>query len=150
MNPRAYRTLWIAALLQGSAASLAGCNDGKPSVDTSRNEGIVKGTVRVRGTPADGGTILFNPSNSERQVATRSATIGKDGTYTITTFTGGNQVSFDGEIATKNQGVGLAREYVEVKRGENQADFDLMSPNSGKKPLMSIDQLKSATKGKGR
>jgi hypothetical protein len=119
---------------------LAGC-DGKPSVDTSQTEATVTGTVRVRGTPAEGGTILFNPSNSGRLVPTRSAAIGKDGAYTITTLTGGNQVTFGGEVATKNQGVGLAREYVEVKGGENHADFDLLSPNSGKKMPLPIDQL---------
>jgi hypothetical protein len=129
-----------AALL--TFALMPGCDDGKPSVDKSLTEATVSGKVSVRGTPATGGTILFNPSNSERTVATRSAPIGKDGSYTITTLTGGNQVSFDGEIATKNQGVGLAKEYVEVKTGANTADFDLLSANSGKQPLLPMDQLK--------
>lgn len=116
-----------------SIASIGGCGDGKPRVDTSKTEATVSGIVKIRGKAAEGGVILFNPSNSERVAATRSAPIGKDGTYTITTYTGGNQISFDGEIAKQNQGVGLIKEYVDVKAGENKADFDLMSGNGGKK-----------------
>ena len=69
----------------------------------------MSGTVTVKGTPATGGRILFNPSNSGRIVPTRTADIGPDGSYTIKTLTGDNRVTFDGEIATKNMGVGLAQ-----------------------------------------
>jgi hypothetical protein len=142
--------MWPASTLTAFLLGLAGCGEGKPGVDRSLTEATVSGTVKVRGTPAEGGTILFNPSNSDRLVATRSAAIGKDGTYTITTLTGGNQVTFDGEVATKNQGVGLAREYVEVKSGSNRADFDLLSANSGKKIALPVEQLKGKATGKGR
>src|SRR4051794_28974668 len=37
-----------------------GCGDGKPYVDKSMNEATVSGIVKVRGKPAEGGTILFN------------------------------------------------------------------------------------------
>jgi hypothetical protein len=112
-----------------------GCDNGKPSVDTSKTEAKVSGTVRVRGQLAEGGMIIFNPSNSERIAPTFSATINKDGTYSVTTYTGGNQILFDGDVAMKNREIGLLREYVEVKRGENTANFDLLSEGSKKSPF---------------
>ena len=117
---------------------LPGCSDGKPRVDTSLNEGTVTGIVMVKGKPAEGGTILFNASNSERIVPHRSAPIGKDGRYTITAYTGANQVSFDGDVANKNRGVGLIKEFADVARGENTVNFDLMGEGSGKKPMIPI------------
>jgi hypothetical protein len=124
------------ALLAFSSALLMamnqGCGDGKPSVDTSHTEATVSGVVYVKGKPAPGGTILFNPSNSGRIVPTKSALIAEDGTYTIKTYTGGNQISFEGEVAKQNRGVGLIKEYVDVKSGEQQADFDLMGDGSKK------------------
>jgi hypothetical protein len=112
-----------------------GC-DGKPRVETSLNEATVTGTVTVKGKPAEGGKILFNGSNSERIVAARTAPIGPDGTYKITAFVGGNQVSFDGDVAAKNRGVGLIKEYVDVQPGENQADFDLLGEGGARKGMM--------------
>jgi hypothetical protein len=112
-----------------------GCGDGKPSVDTSKNEATVVGVVRVKGVPAEGGTIIFNPSNSERIVPSRSAPINKDGSYSITTYTGGNQILFEGDVAMKNREIGLLREFVDVQRGENKADFDLLGENSKKSPF---------------
>jgi hypothetical protein len=104
-----------------------GCDDGKPSVDTSKREAKVSGIVRVKGKPLEGGTILFNPSNSERIVEHKTAPIGKDGTYTITTYTGGNVVTFDADSAGKGTGIGLLHEYVDVKPGvDTKKDFDLL------------------------
>ena len=103
-----------------------GCSDGKPSVDTSLNEATVTGVVSANGVPATGGTILFNPSNSGRIVPTRSAEIGPDGKYTIKTYTGDNQVTYGGEVAAKNRGVGLRRDYASVQSGENNIDFDVL------------------------
>jgi hypothetical protein len=112
-----------------------GCGDGKPSVDTSLNEATVTGVVSVKGKPATGGKINFNPSNSGRIVPTRSADIGPDGSYTITTYTGDNQVTFSGEVAIKNPGIGLMREYAIVKPGENKIDYDLMGQGQRVGPI---------------
>jgi hypothetical protein len=128
-----------------------GCDDGKPSVDTSKREATVSGIVSVRGKPATGGNILFNASNSDRIVPHKTAPIGPDGSYKITTYTGGNRVSFDGEIATKNMGVGLIQEYVDVKPGtENKADFDLMGAGGGDAQSPTITVPDKATTKKGR
>jgi len=135
------------AFLLGSAlltlAACEGCGDGKPSVDTSLTEATVTGVVSVKGTPATGGQIRFNPSNSGRIVPTRSAEIGPDGRYTITTLTGDNRVSFDGEVAAKNRGVGLMKEYADVKAGENHIDYDLMGAGA---KVGAIDFAKNAKK----
>ena len=112
-----------------------GCGDGKPSVDTSLTEATVTGVVSVKGTPASGGTILFNPSNSGRIVPTRTAEIGPDGRYTIKTYTGDNRVTFGGEVASKNAGVGLIKEYANVESGENHVDFDLLGEGGKKVPF---------------
>lgn len=130
--------LRVAVLLAPALTSLAacsGCGDGKPSVDTSLTEATVSGLVSVKGTPATGGQIRFNPSNSGRIVPTRSAEIGPDGRYSIKTLTGDNRVSFDGEVAAKNKGVGLMKEYADVRSGENQIDFDLMGAGAKVGPI---------------
>jgi len=123
-----------------------GCGDGKPSTDTSLNEATVTGKVTVKGTPATGGTILFNPSNSGRIVPARTAEIQPDGRYTIKTYTGDNQVTFGGEVASKNMGVGLVREYASVQAGSNEYNFDLMGPGGGKQ--LPIDVAKKGAQRK--
>jgi len=119
------RRVWLSAPIL-LALTVSGCGDGKPYTDTSLNEATVTGVVSVKGQPATGGVILFNPSNSGRIVPARSATIGPDGHYSIKTYTGDNQVSFGGEVAEKNRGLGLMKEYASVKAGENEINFDLM------------------------
>jgi hypothetical protein len=126
--------------------TLQGCGDGKPWVDTSLNEATVSGIVSVKGTPANGGTIHFNPSNSGRIVPTRTAEIGPDGSYTIKTFTGDNRVTFGGEVAAKNMGVGLIKESATVESGENHIDFDLLGQGSKKIPFDLPQKAKSRAK----
>jgi len=141
-----WRTAFLFAMIFLGLATVPGCGDGKPSIDPSLTEATVTGVVSVKGVPATGGAILFNPSNSGRLVPTRSAPIGPDGTYTIKTLTGVNQVSFEGEVAAKNRGVGLIKESAEVRSGENKADFDLMGAGSGKKLVLPIE---TKSQGKG-
>ena len=128
-----WHSLFLAVFGSLGLAIYPGCGDGKPYTDTSLSEATVTGVVSVKGVPATGGTVLFNPSNSGRIVPTRTAPIGPDGTYTITTYTGVNQVSFGGEVAAKNRGVGLLKDFAEVTSGVNKKDFDLFGENSGKK-----------------
>ncbi len=134
---RTRRRMWCFAVFLAllSLAVIQGCGDGKPSVDTSLTEATVTGVVSVKGTPASGGTILFNPSNSGRIVPTRTAEIGPDGRYTIKTYTGDNRVTFGGEVASKNAGVGLIKEYANVESGENHVDFDLLGEGGKRAPF---------------
>lgn len=139
---RTCHTIAAAALL------LLGC-EGPPAVDTSLTEAKVSGLVTVKGVPATGGSITFNPSNHLRKVASKTAEIGKDGRYTVTTYTGGNQVSFDGEVAAKNMGVGLVKEFCDVQSGENEANFDLLG-EGGKKNPFPIESKAKKGRGRGR
>jgi hypothetical protein len=136
------------AILFFAALGTLGCGDGKPPTDSSLNEATVSGKVSVKGVPASGGSIVFNPSNSGRIVPPRTAEIAADGSYTIKTYTGDNQVSFGGEVATKNIGVGLLKEYASVASGANQIDFDLMGPGSGKQPVIDVSKLAKNSKRK--
>lgn len=87
----------VSLLLLGSLATMAlaiGCEGGKPSVESSNTEAKVKGTVTINGKLANKGTVQFDPSNYQRKdVPAHTAEIGTDGTYSITTLTGENQVS---------------------------------------------------------
>jgi hypothetical protein len=106
--------LWLAA----------GCG-GTPSVTSSTSEATVKGVVRIGGKPASEGEIVFDPANYKRpDAAKRTAPIGKDGTYTITTLTGANQVRLGGSLVHKNQVLGYVTRDFEVRSGENTFDFD--------------------------
>lgn len=118
---RPFAGLMTAVALWGSG----GCGDSPPSVDTSKTEAMVKGVVKIGGTPATEGEISFNPANYQRKdAATRTAPIGKDGTYTIKTLTGSNEVRLGGSLAKKAGVLQSQNRMVEVKTGENLADFD--------------------------
>jgi hypothetical protein len=106
-----------------TAASLCiagGCESGSPpSVDTSKTETTVKGTVKINGTPATEGEVLFDPTNYQRKdVSSRTAPIGKDGTFEISTYTGKNQVKLAGSIAKKHQIAARGAKEVDVKPGD--------------------------------
>jgi hypothetical protein len=145
-----WRCAFLAATTFLGLTVIAGCGDGKPYADTSLTEATVTGVVSVKGVPATGGTVLFNPSNSGRIVPARSAPIGPDGSYTIKTLTGVNQVSFEGDVATKNRGVGLIKESAEVTSGENKVNFDLMGAGGGKKLLLPVEGKGQAKQGPKR
>jgi hypothetical protein len=111
-----------------TAASLwifVGCAGNPPSVDTTDTEATVKGVVKVDGVPASEGEIVFNPANYKRKdAAPRSAPIGKDGTYTIKTLTGENQVKLAGSLAQKQPMLSRVQHAFEVRPGDNTFDFE--------------------------
>jgi hypothetical protein len=136
-GPRACLTPFVVSL----AGLVLGC-DGRPAVDSSTTEATVTGTVLIKGKPATSGEIRFNPANVDRLVGPRSAPIGPDGTYTIKTYTGGNQIGFAGSLATENPGLFRFKEYFEVQRGENKKDFDLLNdPQAASGPTKSLGKL---------
>jgi hypothetical protein len=106
-----------------TAASLCivgGCDGGSPpSVETSKTETTVKGTVKINGEPATEGEVLFDPTNYQRKdVSSRTAPIGKDGSFSISTYTGINQVKLAGSIAKKHHIASRVAKEVNVKPGE--------------------------------
>ncbi len=104
-----------------------GCGDSHPPVDTSLNEAKVRGVIKIKGKPAaGGGQISFNPSNVERKVASFTAKIGDDGSYELTSYTGGNQVKFSGPFLKDDPGLAMSSRYCDLDSGENVVDFDLL------------------------
>jgi hypothetical protein len=82
------------ALCAATVASVAwGCN-GKTTpvtaVPTSNEEATVTGSVTIKGNKATSGTITFDPMRDN--VAPRSSPIDKNGTYSIKTLVGPNEV----------------------------------------------------------
>jgi len=99
-----------------------GCNSGgsAPAVSGSSEESTVKGTVTVKGKPATSGSLSFDPANPNRRTAlVRTAEIGKDGSYTITTLIGQNIVSAQG------RGIPTFRETYDVKSGGDTINIDI-------------------------
>ena len=109
-----------------------GCGGGRPAVDTSTAEATVSGTVTLNGEPAAENTISFDPSNAERKfAAAKSATIGEDGSYTITTLVGQNRVSFSGPDMSKYSDIINQATMHDLKAGENTLDFALPDAGAG-------------------
>src|SRR3954464_13032273 len=98
-----------------------GCGGGgTPSVSGSSQEVPVKGTVTIQGKPTTGGEIIFDPSNIKRPDAkARTAPIGKDGSYTITTLVGENTVTVSGK------GVPVNSNSVVVPSGGDTLPIDI-------------------------
>jgi hypothetical protein len=127
--PRRIVTLALVSISTSLLASL-GCGDSHPPVDSSLTEATVKGVVKIQGKSAQGGgEIRFNPSNVERKVATKTAKIEEDGSYTLTTYTGLNEVKFSGPFLKDHPQLALASRYSEIKVGENVVIFDLLGAN---------------------
>ncbi len=104
---------------------IVGCGGEKASVDTATTEVTVKGTVRLQGKPLDKGTVTFNPSNYARKVAPRQAGIGKDGTYSVTTLVGRNEVLVDSPQIRKDPRLAYKRFTFTVQDGASPFDIDV-------------------------
>lgn len=119
--------LAVAVLLVGH-----GCSESTPQIESGSTKATVKGTVRIKGAPATGGTVVFDPSNYKRKSEPpRTAPIGKDGTYTVETLTGPNRVSLTGpEVMKALPEAQFQKLDYDVKSGDNSYDISL--PVSGK------------------
>ena len=109
----------------GLLALIAGC-DGTPAVDSSKNEGTIKGIVTYKGKAVEAGDIIFDPSNHLRKTGERPAPIGSDGTFTATTFTGNNRIKVGGALLKAHPELFFMKKFMEVKRGENSVDIELV------------------------
>lgn len=127
MNALRRRMMVLAA-----AAGLAvvwGCSGGAPAVDTSTTEATVSGKVSFSGKTATKGTVVFDPSNYKRKdAAPRSAEIGADGSYTVTTLVGQNQVSVNSPELKSSDYPPIE---FDVQSGDNTFDIEV-TPTGGK------------------
>jgi len=99
-----------------------GCGgDGPPAVSGSSEESTVKGTVTVKGKTATAGKVVFDPATINRRSATvRTADIGKDGSYTVTTLIGQNIVHLEGRSIPHS-----FSKAIEVKSGGDTFNIDV-------------------------
>jgi hypothetical protein len=108
--------LWLAAC--------SGCGDSAPAVTSSTEEATVHGVVTIDGKPAAGGKITFKSANIARKSAPDvSADIGKDGSYTLKTLVGENQIRVQPSDAQKNSRYKV--DVFEVQSGDNTHDVTL-------------------------
>ena len=106
-----------------------GCGDSPPSVTSSKTEATVKGAVTIDGKPATAGSIVFDSSNISRPDAKPAeAPIGKDGTYSVKTFTGENQVKLKGnDLIKARPELQYERRTFNVQSGENTFNFEVVT-----------------------
>ena len=125
MIPASIRPSLVAACLV-ALASAGGCGDGSISVSSSTTEAQVRGAVKINGKPASDGFVVFDPANIRRRDATiRRAKIEKDGTFSLTTLVGENQVSVEGP-AISRAGLEIAsRRTIDVASGDNSIDIEV-------------------------
>jgi hypothetical protein len=116
---------FLSAVVAAWLVALCGCENGgaAPPVSSSTEEGTVNGTVTVNGKKASGGKIFFDASNIHRKsVGAASAEIGKDGTYTIKTLIGENQIRVESPETKKGM---FNVDRFDVKTGDNTHDVSL-------------------------
>jgi hypothetical protein len=102
-----------------------GCGDSPPPVTSSDTEATVKGIVKIDGKPATEGEVVFNPANMNRpNAAPRTAPIGKDGSYSVKTLVGENEIRLTGAIAKTNQILQHQKTRYDVQNGENSHDVE--------------------------
>ena len=121
---RNFRAAGLGLIGAGLMVAVSGCGEagGRPAVSTSTTKAKVSGLVRYKGKPATKGTVTFDPSNVERKGAPVAiAPIGKDGRYSLETFTGQNMV-----VVTIPRTPPSARpRQVNIVEGENSIDVEI-------------------------
>lgn len=139
MQQRRNRPGRAAAMMMLLLAGCLGCNplSGGPSVSGSSEEATVSGSVRIRGKPVGNGQVIFHCANVSRPDARpRLAPINDDGTYTIKTLVGENnvEVSCKELQAPKNSRYAEDQHLVVVQSGENAFDIEIPPGSSPKAP----------------
>lgn len=122
-----------AASLISAMIPFSGRGGTAPAMSSSTEEATGSGTIKYEGKPVIQGQVHFDPSSNARKDAqTRTATIAKDGTYTVSTLVGRNRVRFTGMTSKRN----LSFEELgrEVQRGSQTLDFDIVptQPRQGR------------------
>ena len=130
------RRLWMNGGLAARAAALAalvalaGCEGGStPSVSGSNTEVTVHGKVTYKGQPVTEGEISFDPSNIQRRDAKIvTVKIGSDGTYSVKTLQGENNIRFNLPTLSKQDfGLASASKTYTAPAGDTTFDIDLSS-----------------------
>jgi hypothetical protein len=108
-----------AGLLAVLCGLAAGCRSGGPHAESSRTEATVTGRVESSGKPITKGRVIFDPANISRPgEPARTAEIGPDGTYKITTLIGENRVMVAIPGWRSKAGALRVQQICDVKAGE--------------------------------
>jgi hypothetical protein len=115
----------LLAVACGLAA--AGCGPVVPHAESSLEEATVTGRVLSSGKPITKGRVIFDPANINRsKVAARTAEIGPDGAYQITTLVGENRVTVAIPGWRPKAGAPYIQQIYDVRQGrENRLDIPL-------------------------
>jgi hypothetical protein len=120
---RNVRQRTVGLLMTALAVSLWGCG-GAPAEDTSTEEVTVSGKVTFKGKPVPKGEVRFSPGNSSRPSPPRKSAISKDGSYSVKTLVGVNDVEVFAPIIQK-AGPDVRPFSHDVKSGDNTFDIEL-------------------------
>ncbi len=119
---RRWANAGLFVVLSGLAAS--GCGSNAPDAESSLTEATVTGRVVSSGKPITKGQVIFDPANVKRpREAARTAEIGRDGTYQVTTLIGDNRVTVAIPGRPKKAGSPYVQQICQVRRGENALDI---------------------------
>jgi len=112
----------LLVVLCGLAAS--GCGSSAPDAESSLTEATVTGRVLSSGKPIAKGQVIFDPANVNRpREAARTAEIGRDGSYQVTTLIGDNRVTVAIPGRPRKAGTPYVQQIYQVRRGENTLDI---------------------------
>ena len=85
------------------------------------------GRVTAAGKPVANGRVIFDPANVNRpSEQARTAEIGKDGTFEVTTLIGANRVTLAIPARASKKGAPYVQQVCEVQTGDNT--FDIAIP----------------------
>lgn len=95
--PRRFTRLGLESVVGLLLVVSVGCGSEVPAqISGSTEEATIKGKVLVNGKPVKGGELNFRVANANRPGAgSRTAKIGSDGSYSVTTLVGQNYVEVD-------------------------------------------------------
>jgi hypothetical protein len=127
MNERPWPRSYVLSAVACAAAvvSCGGCG-GDSSASSSKAPATVHGTVKIKGKLARSGEIEFNPANvNRRDAAPASAKINKDGSYSLITLAGGNNITVTAPEIKKNPSLERPMPFVDVKAGDNAIDIEI-------------------------
>lgn len=115
----------LLVVLMGMAAG--GCGSGAPRAESSLTEATVTGRVTTPGKPITKGQVIFDPANVNRpREAARTAEIGPDGSYKVTTLIGENRVTVAIPGRPMKKGTPYVQQTCRVQAGDNT--FDIAVP----------------------
>ena len=115
--------VWLFGLIWATLC-VGGCSEGTEVPSSAGLKAKVAGVVAVKGKTVTGGSLVFKPNHADPSAPTATATVQSDGMYTVETFSGPCEVSFEGPGLKKDVAVGKGIRTIFLEEGDNRADLD--------------------------